>query len=55
MTFGLKNASATFQPVMDVLLSTVKCQYAFVYLDDIGIVSKTSKDHIEQKHRYFVF
>lgn len=39
--FGLKNDPATFQTAMDIILSSVKRQYAVVYIDCIIIFSKT--------------
>jgi hypothetical protein len=35
MLFGLKTAPATFQRSIDVILSTVRFQFALTYLDDI--------------------
>ena len=45
MPFGLKNAPATFQRAIDIILSRVKWQYALVYLDDVIIYSKTVEEH----------
>lgn len=45
MPFGLKNAPATFQRAIDIILSKVKWQYALVYLDDVIIYSKSVEDH----------
>ena len=45
MPFGLKNAPATFQRAVDIVLSRVKWQYALVYLDDVIIYSKTLREH----------
>ena len=45
MPFGLKNAPATFQRAVDIILSRVKWQYALVYLDDVIVYSKTIKEH----------
>lgn len=47
MTFGRKNALEMFQRIMDVLLTKVKRQFAQFYLNDIGIFSRTPKEHIE--------
>ena len=47
MPFGLKNAPATFQRAIDVILSSVKWQFALVYLDDIVIFSPKPEEHIE--------
>lgn len=44
---GLKNEPATFQRMMDVISSTVRQQYLLVNSDDVVILSKTSKDHVE--------
>jgi len=41
MPFGLKNAPATFQRALDIILSGVKWQSCLVYLDDVIIYSKT--------------
>ena len=46
MPFGLKNAPATFQRAIDIILSRVKWQYALVYLDDVIIYSKSFEEHI---------
>ena len=45
MPFGLKNAPATFQRAVDIVLSRVKWQYALVYLDDVIVYSKTLREH----------
>lgn len=45
MLYESKNASSTFQLVMDVILSTFKCQYAVVYMDDTVVFCKTHEDH----------
>ena len=47
MSFGLKNAPATFQRYMDMVLAGLKWQCLLVYLDDICIFSKTFENHIE--------
>ena len=43
MPFGLCNAPATFQQLMQVVLAGIEC---FVYIDDILIASKTFEDHM---------
>ncbi len=45
MPFGLKNAPSTFRRAIDMILATVKWQFAIVYLDDIIIFSRTSEEH----------
>lgn len=53
MFLRLKNAAATFQLAMHVILSNVKWQYAFIYLDDIVLFSKKLKVHTERKRSVF--
>ncbi|GJP78256.1 hypothetical protein CLOP_g8581 [Closterium sp. NIES-67] len=45
MLFGLRNASAVFQRVMDQVLKTVPS--AACYIDDVVIYSKTEEEHAE--------
>ena len=47
MPFGLRNAPATFQRAMDVILASVRWQVALVYLDDVIIFSKSYRAHLE--------
>lgn len=47
MPFGLKNAPATFQRAVDMILASVKWQYAIVYLDDIVIFSRNVEEHLK--------
>lgn len=46
MPFGLHNAPATWQRLIDRILSPME-QYVFVYLDDIVVVTQTFKKHLE--------
>lgn len=46
MPFGFRNAPGTYQVTMDVILTSVKWQFALVYFTDISIFSKTSQKHI---------
>ena len=44
MPFGLCNAPATFQRLMDMVLAGVKWSICLVYIDDIVIMGKTFLD-----------
>ena len=46
MPFGLRNAPATFQRMMDVVFSGIKWKGLMVYMDDIVIYSATAREHI---------
>jgi hypothetical protein len=45
MPFGLCNAPATFQRLMDTVFYDVTWNFVLVYMDDIIIFSKTAEDH----------
>ena len=46
MPFGLCNAPATFQRLMDLLLAGVQWSTCLVYIDDIVIPGKTFEEHM---------
>ena len=53
MLFGLCNAPATFQRLMQVVLSGLEWNSCFVYLDDILIASVTFDDHLQHLRQVF--
>jgi len=50
MPFGLVNAAATFQRLMDVVLSGLSYEICLTYLDDIVLFSRTIDEHFERLH-----
>ena len=48
MPFGLCNAGATFQRLMDIVLAGLHMDVCLVYLDDIVVFSKTPAEHLER-------
>ena len=53
MPFGLCNAPATFQRLMQVILTGLEGKSCFVYLDDILVVSSTFEDHLHHLAELF--
>lgn len=53
MPFGLCNAPATFQRLMQTVLAGLEWHSCFIYLDDILIASKTFEEHLS--HLRLVF
>ena len=48
MPFGLTNAPATFQRLMGKLFGGKDWDFVFVYLDDILVASKSTKEHLQK-------
>jgi len=48
MPFGLCNAGATFQCLMDMVMSGLALQVCLVYLDDVIVFSSTVDQHLER-------
>ena len=47
MPFGLRNAPATFQRALDIILSGVRWQTCLIYLDDVIVFSKSMEQHVQ--------
>lgn len=48
LPFGLCSAPATFQRMMDTVLSGLKWQSCLVYLDDVVVFSETLEQHVQR-------
>ena len=46
MPFGMCNAPATFQRLMEVVLSGILWKHCFVYIDDVLVCSQTFEEHL---------
>ncbi|MGX9339108.1 reverse transcriptase family protein, partial [Pantoea dispersa] len=53
MPFGLRNAPATFQRFMDLLLCGLKPHLCMVYIDNILIFSSTIQEHANTSNRFW--
>jgi len=53
MPFGLKNAPALFQRLMNYVLQDYLDDFVAVYIDDIIIYSKTFEEHLEHLRKVF--
>ena len=53
MSFGLCNAPATFQQLIQNCLGELNIIYCLIYLDDIIIFSQTAEKHLHQLHVVF--
>ena len=51
MPFGLCNAPATFERLMDQVLGGLKWENCLVYLDDVIIHGRTFDEHIHRLER----
>ena len=53
MPFGLCNAPATFQRLMQTVLAGLEWHCCFIYLDDILVASQTFEEHMEHLRLIF--
>ena len=53
MPFGLCNAPATFQRLMQNCLGKLNLTYCLIYLDDVIVYSKTLEEHLQRMHVMF--
>ncbi len=53
LPFGLCNAPATFQRLMQIVLAGLTRDFCFVYLDDIVVVSNTWEEHLTNLQAVF--
>ncbi|EXX59485.1 gag-pol fusion protein [Rhizophagus irregularis DAOM 197198w] len=53
LPFGLCNAPATFQRLMDMVLRDILWQFTVVYIDDINVGSKTFEEHLVHLEQVF--
>ena len=53
MPFGLKNAPATFQRLMYIILKDYINDFVIVYIDDIIVYSKNKEDHKTHLEKVF--
>ena len=53
MPYGLCNAPASFQRLMQNCLGELNLTYTLVYLDDVIVYSKTEEDHLRQLQAVF--
>ena len=53
MPFGLVNAPATYQRLMEECFFGLHLEICYIYLDDLIIFSKTFEEHVERLERIF--
>ena len=53
LPFGLTNAPATYQCLMQSCLGNLHLQNCIIYLDDISIFSKVPKEHLDRLRAVF--
>lgn len=53
MAFGLTNAPATFQRLMETCMGDLYLTYCLIYLDDVVVFSRTFEEHLERLEAVF--
>ncbi|XP_052855308.1 uncharacterized protein K02A2.6-like [Drosophila gunungcola] len=53
MPFGLTTAPATFQRALDTVIGPEMEPFAFAYLDDIVVIGRNKKEHLEKLREVF--
>ena len=53
MPFGLCNAPATFQRLMDLVLAGLQWSQCLVYIDDVIVLGRTFKEHLDNLQEVF--
>ena len=53
MPFGLCNAPATFQRLMDLVLAGLQWSHCLVYLDDVIVLGRTFDEHLSNLESVF--
>ena len=53
MSFGLCNASVTFQRLMDIVMAGLNFEICLIYLDDIIMFSQSLRKHLERLRTLF--
>lgn len=53
MPFGLCNAPATFQRIMNIVLSGLNFEICLVYLDDVIVFGRTIEQYLDKLRQVF--